>query len=718
MAVTDTDLRRLAASHQIATEFWDWKGRHSQIPDSTLVAALAALDVDASSPAGVAAGLADQERRAWSRPLPPCVVTEQGQDCRVEAHVTAGAPVKVWVECERGARVEAHQLDNDVPDREVEGRWLGRASFQVPGDLPLGYHRLILHSLDQRVEARLIVTPPWLGLPSQLGDEQVWGFMVQLYSLSSRSDWCFGDLLDLADLAVWAKTNHGADYILINPLHAAEPVPPMEPSPYLPASRRYVNPIYIRPEAIDEYALISERRRRRVSQRRRALRRLLADDPAVRRDEVWAAKRAALADIFAARRRPARQMAWEAFCRAEGQALRDWATWCVLCEDFGADWRQWPLQFRRPDSKEVAAYARAQAERVGFQMWLQWVAESQLASAQYRAKEIGMRIGIMADLAVGVNPVGAETWSLAAVFATGVSVGAPPDAYNQAGQDWGQPPWRPDRLEEAAFEPYRAMIQATLRHSGGLRVDHILGLFRLWWVPQGAGPKDGTYIRYDHRAMVGILALEAQRAGAVVVGEDLGTVEPGVRDYLGQRGLLGTSVLWFESDDEGRPRPPADWRALCMASVTTHDLPPTAGYLAHDHVALRHSLGLLTESLADEIAKDVHEQGAVIGLLEREGHLAPGQRDPHAIMLALHRHLASTRSRLLCLALTDAVGERRAQNQPGTIDQYPNWRVPLGGPDGRRLQLEDVFTRPEVGELVEAFKQAQAQAQAPAQARD
>ncbi|MDR1386595.1 MAG: 4-alpha-glucanotransferase [Propionibacteriaceae bacterium] len=706
MAVIDPELHRLASQHQIATEFWDWKGNHVDIPESTLVAALAALDVDASTPERIAAALGDHELRLWQRTLPACVVTERGRTNRVEAHVTAGAPVKVWIECELGDRVEVEQVDNDVPDREIDGRWLGRASFLVPDHLPLGYHRLVLQSLDQRAEASLIVTPPWLGLPASLGQDRAWGFMVQLYSVSSRSGWCFGDLLDLSDLAVWARTKHGADYILINPLHAAEPVPPMEPSPYLPASRRYVNPIYIRPEAIEEYALMSERRRRRVTQRRVALAGALAADPAVRRDDVWAAKRAALADIHAAGRRPARQMAFEEFCRAEGQALRDWATWCVLCEDFGADWRRWPLQFRRPDSSQVAVHARSQLRRIGFHMWLQWVAEAQLAAAQHRAEESGMRIGVMADLAVGVNPAGAETWALASVFARGVTVGAPPDAYNQAGQDWGQPPWRPDRLEEQAYEPYRAMIEAALRHSGALRVDHILGLFRLWWVPEGADPKDGTYVRYDHQAMVGILALEAHRAAAVVVGEDLGTVEPGVRDYLGQRGLLGTAVLWFEYDQNDQPKPPQDWRELCMASVTTHDLPPTAGYLAHDHVALRHSLGLLTESLADEIAKDVHEQGAIIGLLEREGHLAPGERDPHAIMLALHRHLASTPSRLLCLALTDAVGERRAQNQPGTVDQYPNWRVPLGGPDGRLLQLEDVFALPQVGELVEAIGQS------------
>jgi len=235
------------------------------------------------------------------------------------------------------------------------------------------------------------------------------------------------------------------------------------------------------------------------------------------------------------------------------------------------------------------------------------------------------------------------------------------------------------------------MVAGILRHSGGVRVDHIIGLFRLWWIPQGYGPQQGAYVRYDHEALVGILALEAHRAGALVIGEDLGTVEPWARDYLRRRGILGTSILWFEYDHEGKPLAPEWWREYCMASVTTHDLPPTAGYLAHDHVKLRYQLGLLTESLDSEIEADAREQSAVIGMLEERGALPHDDRDTEDITLALHRFLTWTPSRVLCVALADAVGERRTQNQPGTINEYPNWRVPLAGPDGKRLYLEDLY---------------------------
>ena len=231
----------------------------------------------------------------------------------------------------------------------------------------------------------------------------------------------------------------------------------------------------------------------------------------------------------------------------------------------------------------------------------------------------------MTDLAVGVHWSGADAWSLQETYAAGVTVGAPPDPYNQNGQDWQQPPWRPDRLAETAYEPFRRLVAAALRNAGGLRVDHVIGLFRLWWIPKGAGPTAGTYVRYDHEAMIGILALEAYRADAVVVGEDLGTVEPWVRTYLAERGILGTSILWFELDHDGGGGPLAAerWREWCLASVTTHDLPPSAGYLAGDHVRLRDSLGLLTRPVEEELAIDAVERQAWLGELQRAGSCRP-----------------------------------------------------------------------------------------------
>jgi 4-alpha-glucanotransferase len=364
---------------------------------------------------------------------------------------------------------------------------------------------------------------------------------------------------------------------------------------------------------------------------------------------------------------------------------------------------------QHPADAAVADFAAENAEAVDFHRWLQWQLDEQLATAQSAATQAGMQLGIMHDLAVGVDPNGADAWALQDVLALGVSAGAPPDEFNQLGQDWSQPPWRPDQLVEQAYAPFRALVKAVLRHAGGVRIDHIIGLFRLWWIPRGAPPTEGTYVRYDHEAMIGIVALEAHRAGAVVVGEDLGTVEPWVRDYLRERGLFGTSILWFELDRDGHfgppgaPLPAERWRQCCLSSVTTHDLPPTAGYLAGEHVRLRQELGLLTRPLSEELDNDCAEQAAWLRELRRVGLLGEHADVEHTI-LALYEYLGRTPSKLLSLALTDAVGDKRTQNQPGTVDEYPNWRVPLTGPHGRRLLLEDVFADPRAATLAEALR--------------
>lgn len=701
MALNDPLLAELAEHFGIATEFWDWKGRQTQVSDETVVTVLASLEIDASTPEKAAAAVEELRLRPWRRALPPCVVQEQGQPVWVNVHVASGADAHLYIRLENGETRDATQATNDNPDREVDGVWTGEATFQLPADLPLGYHRMVLRSQEVDVESTLVITPSFLGLPRSMNDRRVWGYATQLYSLRSQGSWGVGDLTDLADLSVWSATQQFAGYVLVNPLHAAQPQPPLEPSPYLPTSRMYVNPLYIRPEAIDEYATLSQADREAVEELRQELLEELDGVDEVRRNESWQAKVKALEIIFAAGRRPAREMAFNDFIRREGRQLRDFATWCALFEEHGHDWRQWPVELQRPTSPQVAEFHRVNVERIRFYKWLQWIAETQMSATQQVARDAGMPVGIVSDLAVGVNASGAETWMLSDVFAQGCTVGAPPDAYSQLGQDWGQPPWRPDRLADLGYAPFRQMVQGVLRHAGGLRVDHIIGLFRLWWVPAGKTAKEGTYVRYDHDAMIGILALEAHRAQALVVGEDLGTVQPWVREYLSRRGILGTSVMWFEQDEQG-PTPPERWREYAMSSVTTHDLPPTTGYLAGDHIRLRDRLGMLTESLEDELEHGRAEQQSMIEALVAHGALSQEDyesRDVEQIVLAMHRMLTWTPSKVLNAALVDAVGDRRTQNQPGTIDEYPNWRVPLTGPSGEPMLLEDVYASERAGRL-------------------
>lgn len=700
-------LIELARRYGVATEYEDWSGRRVRVAEATLKAVLGALGVAADDEQERNVALTAKLRSHWARPLPPTIVGRTGEQIRFWAHVTHGDPAEVWLQLEDGTvRGGVAQVDNFTPPFDLDGRWVGEASFLLPADLPLGYHRVHLRSGDAETSTALIVTPDWLGLPERLGARRAWGLAAQLYSVRSRQSWGVGDLTDLTDLAVWSASRHGADYLLVNPLHAAAPTKPMEPSPYLPTSRRFVNPIYLHVEAIPEFAGLTKRSR--VRRLRSEVQQRAGDVDAIDRDASWAAKRAALRLLHQEPRSAGRELSYAAYRDREGRALDDFATWCALAEKHGDDWHSWPEALQHPDASGVAAFVQKHSDTVDFHRWLQWQLDEQLAAAQSQAIRAGMSLGIMHDLAVGVHPNGADAWALQDVLALGVTAGAPPDEFNQLGQDWSQPPWRPDRLDEHEYRPFRALIRAVLRHAGGVRIDHIIGLFRLWWIPRGASPTEGTYVRYDHEAMIGIVALEAHRAGAVVVGEDLGTVEPWVRDYLLLRGLLGTSILWFELDRDGAggPLPAERWREYCLSSVTTHDLPPTAGYLAGDHVRLRDSLGLLTRPVDEELEADRTELAAWLAELRRVGLLEDGDDDPERVVVALYRYLGRTPSRLLGVALTDAVGDRRTQNQPGTTDEYPNWRVPLTGPDGRAVMLEDVFTDRRAATLAEAVRAA------------
>lgn len=705
--MTDASLSALADRMGVATSYYDWVGNRVGVTESTTRAVLAALGVRAETEEDCAAALSELDRRHWSRPLPATVITRSGAETTFWVHVAHGDPAVVSIRLEDGTvRHDVRQIDNFAAPFSLDGHLVGEASFVVPADLPLGYHRIHLRSGDAESDAPLIVTPAWLGLPARMGGARTWGLATQLYSVRSAASWGLGDLVDLADLAVWAGARHGAGYLLVNPLHAAAPTAPMEPSPYLPTSRRFVNPLYLRVEAIAEFAALPKRGP--VHKLAARVRAKAAKSDILDRDGAWAAKRAALKLVYEVPRSAGRELAFQAFKDREGTALDNFATWCALAEKHGGNWRQWPAGLQHPANPEVAKFAERHPGAVDFHRWLQWQLDEQLAAAQSQAVRTGMPLGIMHDLAVGVHPTGADAWALQEVLALGVTAGAPPDEFNQLGQDWSQPPWRPDRLEELGYQPFRALIQAVLRHAGGVRIDHIIGLFRLWWIPDGVPPTDGTYVRYNHDAMIGIVALEAHRAGAVVVGEDLGTVEPWVRDYLRERGVLGTSILWFELDPYSRgPLAAEHWRELCLSSVTTHDLPPTPGYLAGEHVRLRHALGLLARPVADELADDRVEQAAWMAELRRVGLLG-ADADEKAVIAALYAYLGRTPSRLLALALTDAVGERRTQNQPGTTDEYPNWRVPLGGPDGRPLLLEDVFTDRRAAALAEVLRAATA----------
>lgn len=693
-------LARLARAHGVATEYWDWRGNHVTVATDTIRAVLAALDVDASDESATEQALADKELEAWRRVLPPVIVMRDGWTPWVPVHVPEDDPVDARITFEDGTVRDVEVKEPTAAAREVDGLPTHEATIELPGDLPLGYHRLeVTYGAGRDAVATVIVTPERLELPDALAHDRAWGLTAQLYSVRSEHSWGLGDAADLAELGTWA-VRQGADFVLINPVHAAEPVAPMEPSPYLPTTRRFVNPLYIRVEEVPELGYLSAAQHQLVEWHSDDARRLNKLDH-LDRDGSWQSKQAALRMIYRTDSTHRRRRDLESFCEREGQPLLDFATWCAITADRGTAWPDWPAELRDPRSEAVAAERERLAEDVDFYCWLQWIVQSQFVDAQRELRAAGMSLGVIHDLAVGVHPRGADAWALGDVLAGGMSVGAPPDDYNQLGQSWSQPPWRPDRLAETGYQAYRDLLRTSLRMAGGLRVDHILGLFRLWWVPDGKKPLDGTYVRYDHEAMVGILALEAHRAGAVVIGEDLGTTEDWVREYLADRGVLGTSVLWFERTDEGGPRPPETYRSLALASVTTHDLPPTAGYLQGEHISVRNDLGLLTRPVEEERTIDAEQREAVLAELRSRALLRPGTSVDDQVD-ALHKFLTWSPSKLLGVSVNDLAGDVRTINQPGTDEEYPNWRLPLSGPDRKPTTLDDLMVSRRAKRLIRA----------------
>ncbi len=679
-------LVELAQAHGVGTDYWDWQGNQVPASAETLQSVLAALGVVANTDEECRVSLAAAHEAPWRQMLPPTVVVRFGSPARVPVHVVHETPATLTLLLEDGSKRDVQQVDHWVEPRQIDDQLIGEATFELAADLPLGWHQLVAEGAEGvRGTATLIVTPDRLKLPKSLRKgRRAWGLMTQLYQVRSAGSWGIGDLGDLATMAKWAGEDLGAEFVLINPLHAAQPTPPMEPSPYLPTTRRFANPIYLRVEQLPGMESLSRVDRQAVLALAETAQTLNGDDT-IDRDSSWALKRQALWRMF---RAAPDKAALKKFKKTEGEGLTSFATWCAIAEKYGGA-GDWPTALAAADPTVVAHFQSVHETEIEFHRWLQWQLVQQLERVQRKALKAGMSLGVVHDLAVGVHPEGADSWSLHHALAQGVSVGAPPDQYNQLGQDWSQPPWHPERLAELGYAPFRDMVRGVLRDSGGIRVDHVIGLFRLWWVPNGMSADQGAYVHYDHEALIGILVLEAHRAGAVVVGEDLGVVAPYAREHLLERGILGTSILWFEKADGGL-LPPERYRELCLASVTTHDLPPTAGYLELAHVDLRNDLGLLTRPIGEEIEQELSVLAMVGDELIDRGLLSP-DGDQEAMVVALHRYLAQTPSKMLGVALGDLVGDRRIINQPGTNNEYPNWRVPLAGPDGVPMSLEEVM---------------------------
>ena len=530
----------------------------------------------------------------------------------------------------------------------------------LPPDLPPGYHELQRETDGRHVQ--LVVTPGSCHRPSGL---PTWGWAAQLYAARSSTSWGMGDVGDLRRLGRWAADN-GAGMMLVSPLHAPLPVGAQQASPYSPSSRCFYSPLYLRVEDVPGASSVGTDLNALA-----AAGRALNDDRRIDRDEVWRLKLGALERLWD---RFGDDASFRVYCEAEGPALTRYATFCALSEEHGVPWWDWPVGLHDPEGSDVATFAEAHRPRVRFHQWLQWLMNRQLAAA-------GAEIGLVQDLAVGVDAAGADAWVWRDCFAHGARVGAPPDEFNARGQDWGLLPMDPWRLRAAGFEPFIRTVRAGFRHGRGLRVDHVMGLFRLYWIPLDGQPADGAYVRYPWRELLGILALESQRAGAYVVGEDLGTVEDFVREELAARDVLSYRLVWFERT------PPRQFPSCALAAVTTHDLPTVAGLWSGADLAELDRLGLEPDpEAAARLRRRLQEWTGV-------ADDAPVEE----VVVAVHRLLAESPSAVVAATLDDALCVEERPNVPGTTDERPNWSLALP------KALEDIEVDPAVAAVAAAL---------------
>ncbi len=515
----------------------------------------------------------------------------------------------------------------------------------IGADVPLGYHVLDAGATERRV----IVTPP----SCRAVVERAWGWAVQLYAARSASSWGIGDLGDLAEIGRRSAEPLGAGFLLVNPLHAAFPGAGQQPSPYSPSTRRFLNPLFVRVADVPGAASIGGDLAA-LAARGEALNASRLID----RDAALATKSDALQRIWDGGG-PRRDPAFERWRTDRGAALHDFGTWTTIAEQHGSRWRAWPAGMRRPDGPAVRRFADQHADRIMFHSWLQWLLDVQLTAA-------AAEIGVISDLPIGFDPDGFDAWAWQDQLALDVSVGAPPDEFNTQGQDWGLPPFVPWKLAAAGYQPFVDTLRAVLRppvhgRLNGLRIDHVMGLFRLWWIPPGCTPDQGGYVRGMADALLGILALESQRSGAIVIGEDLGTVEAGVPERLAEHEILSYRVVWFEQDT------PHAWPVGSLGSVSTHDLPTVAGLWSGDDLREQEELGLRPNVAGtNEIRTRLR---ASTGLDD--------DAEVHDVIVATHRLLATAPSALLTATLEDAGGEPRRPNVPGAGADRPNWCIAL-----------------------------------------
>lgn len=710
----------------IAHEYRDLRGRRHTASPETKRALLASMGVAAGSDAELREALAAHEMEEWNRSLPPLRVVRETQ-APIEVVITLpiprmDKPMRWVLTAENGECLHGCFFPDalDVIERkEVAGVSFIRLVLRLSARLPPGYHRVEIEGHRTVAAMVLIIAPERCYQPAALeGGKRVWGLALQLYSVRSERNWGIGDFTDL-DRVIEVADGFGAGIIGLNPLHALFPHAPTHASPYSPSSRSFLNIFCLDVEAVPDFLECEAAQACISAPQFQAQLRASRAAELVDYQGVAAAKMEILDRLyrhFRAHHRDAasrRGTAFRAYQAERGQALRTHALFDALQESFNRQdrgiwgWPVWPAAYRDPNSKAVVAFADRNEARVEFFEYLQWQADLQLARASRRACERGLAIGIYRDLALGVERGGADTWSNQRLYALEAGIGAPPDDFNLKGQDWGLAPHIPGRLRLAAHAPFAAALRENIRHAGALRLDHVMGLQRLFWIPAGGTPEDGAYVHYSFEELLGILALESQRHRCLVIGEDLGTVPDEVRAALQPAGILAYRVLYFEKSPEGGFKPPAEYPRQAAVAVNTHDLPSLSGYWHGRDLELRGKLGLFPydELKKEQVRARAEDRPRLLAALDQEGLLPvecgvqPPTMTPK-LACAVHAYLARTPAMVMIVQPEDILCQPEQANLPGTIEEHPNWRRKLS------LNLEDWTNDPRFQAFAATLREA------------
>lgn len=704
-----TALEQLAAGYGIVPDYHDIWGQRRHVSSATQRALLAAMGIASATDDELRRSINELETREWRRPLPPVMVVRRNGDA-IEIPVSVPASLArrryAWRLLREDGSAQTGELCPAelavIAETKVSGASFVRCRFPLPTIADFGYHAFELSDREGGGEAArmsLIVVPPRCYSPDALaGEGRVWGLAVQLYAVRSQRNWGMGDFTDLRTL-VDIAARAGAGIVGVNPFHALFPHNPAHASPYSPSSRQFLDVLYIDVEAVDDYAECEAARNLVQETAFQAQLCALRATELVEYEGVAAAKFQVLELLYLNFRQrhlaaeDQRGRAFRAFQAAGGEALQRQALFEALQQHFFVSdasnwgWPAWPESYRAPDAEAVARFAALHPERVEFFEYLQWQAELQLAAVGRCSWEHGLGMGLYQDIALGVDRGGGEAWASQNLYALGASLGAPPDDFNLKGQDWGLPPMIPQHLAEAGYMPFVATLRANMRHCGALRIDHVMGLMRLFWIPDGGTPATGAYVEYPLDDLMGIVALESRRNRCLVIGEDLGTVPDAVREAMARYGVLSYRLLYFEKQQDGVFRPPAAYPVQALVAVSTHDLPTLEGYWRGNDIDTRTRLGLFPslDVRQQQIVTRDRDRAQLLAALGREHLLPAAPRDHPAgniemsaeLARAIHLYLARTPSQVMMVRAEDIIGQTEQVNLPGSTTEYPNWKRKL-----------------------------------------